>query len=288
MKTVHTIEQLRAALGSARDKRIGFVPTMGNLHAGHLALVHKAQGVSQYCVVSIFVNPLQFGEGEDYDSYPRSLERDIDSLSETDTRLVFIPSVAELYPLGLANTTRIEVPELGTMLCGTSRPVFFSGVTTVVGILFNLVMPDVALFGEKDFQQLVIIKRMVSDLHMPIDILSVATVREPDGLALSSRNAYLTPEERARAPSLYRALCQVREAVNGGERDFKELEMRGVGLLSSEGFRPDYVSVRRAADLSVPGNDDVSQLRVLAAARLGQARLIDNIAVEGALTSGSR
>lgn len=281
MRAVHTIEELRARLRVARERsqRVGFVPTMGNLHAGHLALVQQAEVVTDYCVVSIFVNPLQFGEGEDYDSYPRSLAQDVDRLSETNTQLLFVPSLAELYPLGLAHTTRIEVPELGAMLCGKSRPVFFSGVTTVVGILFNLVTPDVAVFGEKDYQQLVIVKRMVRDLHMPIDIVFAATVRASDGLALSSRNAYLSADERARAPLLYQALCQVREAIQSGEKDFQELEQRSMSNLKSGGFHPEYVSVRRADDLAVPGHGDVSELRVLAAARLGHARLIDNVAV---------
>ncbi len=279
MRVLESCAALRAALAGERrgGRRIALVPTMGNLHAGHLALVREAAGVAECVVATIFVNPFQFGEGEDFASYPRTLERDLAALEDLGVELVLVPPAEEIYPAGPDRGTRVEVPGLGETLCGASRPGFFRGVATVVCILFNIVAPDVALFGEKDYQQLLVVRRMVRDLHLPVEIAAVATVREPDGLAMSSRNAYLDAAERARAPELYRALCAARDAIQAGRRDFAALEARGLAHLAAHGFRPDYFAVRRAADLSVPAAGEGGELRLLAAAWLGRARLIDNL-----------
>jgi pantoate--beta-alanine ligase len=228
--------------------------------------------------VTIFVNPLQFGPNEDFESYPRTRERDLQQLQSFGCDLVFIPSAAEIYPRGPERITRVEVPELGAILCGQHRPGFFRGIATAVNILFNMVNPDAAVFGEKDYQQLLVIRRMVRDLHMDIEILMVETIREPDGLAMSSRNSYLTPEERKQAPTLYRSLDEARRAVREGNRDFHAIGRRGIEMLQAAGFRPEYFAIRRAEDLEMPRPED-SALRILAGAWLGKARLIDNVAV---------
>lgn len=278
MDTATDIRAVRSALIPVRraGRRIALVPTMGNLHAGHLALVARAREVADCTVVSIFVNPFQFGEGEDWAAYPRTFEQDKAKLEAAGADLLFAPVARDIYPDGPARITRIEVPQLGNVLCGAFRPTFFRGVATVVGILFNVVAPDRALFGEKDYQQLVLIRRMVRDLKMPIDIVSVPTVREADGLAMSSRNGYLNKQERRIAPGLYQTLCEIRQAISDGEQDFPALEARGMGMLRERGFGPDYLAVRRADDLAVAKAGD-RRLRVLAAAWLGRARLIDNI-----------
>jgi pantoate--beta-alanine ligase len=278
MISARTVADLRARIREwrARENRIALVPTMGNLHTGHLRLVRHARAIADRVVVSIFVNPMQFGPGEDFASYPRTLEADRAALMEADADLLFIPDVEVVYPRGPEQMTRVEVPALGDILCGASRPGHFAGVTTVVAKLFNLVQPDTAVFGEKDFQQLVIIRRMVEDLNMPVSIEGVATVREPDGLAMSSRNSYLQAGERAIAPRLYQLLCELRDRVLAGERNYTAVERAALEALALSGFEPDYVSVRRAADLAPPANADQA-LRVLAAARLGATRLIDNI-----------
>lgn len=280
MNIVSTVPALRDALNSARaaGRRIAFVPTMGNLHEGHLELVRRARDLGEHVVVSIFVNPFQFGEGEDYESYPRTEDADVDKVRALGADLVFTPDAYTLYPEGPENCTRVEVPELGRILCGHFRPVFFRGVTTVVNILFNMVQPDVAVFGEKDYQQLLVVRRMVRDLHMPVEVVGVPTVREPDGLAMSSRNGYLNGDERRRAPTLYETLRSGRAAIQRGDRDYPALEARSLASLEQAGFRPDYFSVRRAFDLESPTPDD-GQLVILAAAWLGRARLIDNISV---------
>jgi pantoate--beta-alanine ligase len=274
----YTVSDVRRALHGVRaaHNRIAFVPTMGNLHAGHLALVRRARGVSDYTLVSSFVNPYQFGQNEDFDSYPRTPEDDMSKLRAEGVDLLFAPQAREIYPRGPDHITTIEVPELGRMLCGVSRPTFFRGVTTVVGILFNIVQPDVALFGEKDFQQLVVIRRMTSDLHLPVEILPVPTVRESDGLAMSSRNAYLSKEERRVAPVLYQTLCATRDVLGRGERNFRMLEREGMQALEAMGLRTEYFAVRRAGDLALP-DATATDLRILAAAWLGRARLIDNV-----------
>jgi pantoate--beta-alanine ligase len=261
---------------------VAFVPTMGNLHAGHLELVRAAHRHAERIIVSIFVNPLQFNDGNDLAAYPRTPEEDQSLLrgakADTGVDALFMPGVAAIYPRGMENATRVEVPGLSDILCGEFRPGHFSGVATVVAALFNLVQPDLAVFGEKDFQQLLIIRRLVEDLQFPVRILGVATVREPDGLAYSSRNRYLSPQERRQAPELYRALCQVRDGIMAGQRDYSVLTGPQMRRLEAAGFIPEYLSVRRAQDLA-PATAADRELRVLAAARLGRARLIDNIPV---------
>jgi pantoate--beta-alanine ligase len=275
--TVTTLAELRArrATWPAAGERVAFIPTMGNLHDGHLALVRRARALAPRVVVSIFVNPLQFGAGEDLASYPRTLARDTALLAGVGTDLLFAPAVAAMYPRPQAEQTRVEVPGLSDILCGASRPGHFVGVATVVCKLFNMVQPEVALFGEKDFQQLAVIRRMVEDLCLPVEVVGVPTVREPDGLAMSSRNGYLTAEERARAPALHRALRAAAEEIEAGGADLVAVARAAAERIDAAGLRTDYVSVRRAADLAVPGDAD-GDLVVLAAAYLGRARLIDN------------
>lgn len=278
MQTIHSIPDVRAAIRAlrAQGKRIAFVPTMGNLHAGHLALVERARQAADAVVVSIFVNPLQFGAGEDFDSYPRTEERDAAMLAEAGVKLLFLPTVETLYPHGQDDCTRVTVPGLSDILCGASRPGHFVGVTTVVSKLFNIVMPDVAVFGEKDFQQLAILRRMARDLDMPIEVIGQPTEREADGLAMSSRNGYLTAEERVMAPGMYRTLCAARAALKAGQAP-AVVEAEAIERLHALGFIPDYVSVRRADDLGHAVVGEAGPLRILAAARLGHTRLIDNI-----------
>jgi pantoate--beta-alanine ligase len=255
--------------------RVAFVPTMGNLHRGHLTLVREARTLADITVVSIFVNPLQFGPEEDFPAYPRTLERDRELLAAEGADLLFAPTAEAVYPRGQAEQTRVEVPGLSDILCGVSRPGHFTGVATVVCKLFNMVQPDVAVFGEKDFQQLRVIRRMTDDLSLPVEVRGVETVREPDGLALSSRNGYLTAAERARAPALYKTLCRARDQLEQG-RASDAVEAEGRRELASARLAPDYFSVRRAEDLAAPAPAD-RDLVVLAAAYLGRARLIDNL-----------
>ena len=278
MHTISTISELRILIANWRNagQRVAFVPTMGNLHAGHLHLVQRARELAPRVVASIFVNPLQFGAGEDFDKYPRTLAADSAQLAAAGLDVLFTPTVGEMYPDGTESMTRIEVPELSNILCGVARPGHFAGVATVVAKLLNIVQPDVALFGEKDYQQLLVIKRMVADLCLPVAIIGVPTVREADGLAMSSRNGYLSQEERACAPLLYQTLLGVVQCLQNGERDYALLETEAVARLRESGFRPDYVSIRRAHDLGEPTLRD-SALTVLGAAWLGKARLIDNI-----------
>lgn len=261
-----------------QNSRVAFVPTMGNLHAGHLRLVRHARAIADYVVVSIFVNPMQFGANEDYESYPLSYDLDKQALMEADADLLFSPNVSEIYPQGTGQTTQVIVPGLNSMLEGEHRPSHFNGVTTVVAKLFNMVQPDIAVFGEKDFQQLLIVRRMVTDLCLPVDIEAVETVREADGLAMSSRNHYLQPAERAMAPQLYQTLLDVKDIVLGGETDLAGIEQAGLQQLVEAGFDPQYVSIRRASDLASPETGD-HDLVVLAAAMLGSTRLIDNVRV---------
>lgn len=279
MELVEQIPTLRARVATWRraDQRVAFVPTMGNLHAGHLALVREALRLADRVVVSIFVNPLQFGPTEDFGAYPRTLEQDCALLEAAGTHLLFAPPVAAVYPRGQAGQTRVEVPGISDILCGASRPGHFVGVATVVCKLFNMVQPDLAVFGEKDFQQLLVIRLMTQDLSLPVAIQGLATVREPDGLAMSSRNGYLTREERARAPALYQTLLRAGERLRAGVA-IAEVERLAAEEISAAGFGPDYCSVRRAGDLALAGSED-RELVVLAAARLGRARLIDNLGV---------
>ncbi len=280
MRVLTDSAALAAAVRAARaaGRRIGFVPTMGNLHAGHRSLFERARDHAEVVVASSYVNPLQFGAHEDFQGYPRTPEQDRELLEAAGADLLFAPDDAQIYPRGRAAQTRVEVPELSDILCGQSRPGHFRGVTTVVNRLFNLVAPDVALFGKKDYQQWLLIRLMVSDLGMPIDIVGVDTVRAPDGLALSSRNGYLTPAERAVAPRLYATLVECAGQMDIPGADIAAIEARARETLRAAGFRPDYVSVRRQADLAAPAPHDRA-LVILAAAWLGRARLIDNLEV---------
>jgi pantoate--beta-alanine ligase len=275
--TINKVSDLRAQVNTwSRGGNVAFVPTMGNLHAGHLSLVQAARKVADRVVVSIFVNPLQFGEGEDFDSYPRTMERDARMLEGEGTDLLFAPSVQTMYPKPQEQQTRVEVPDISDMLCGVCRPGHFVGVATVVCKLFNMVQSDVALFGKKDFQQLMVIRRMVEDLAMPVRVIGVETMRESDGLAMSSRNGYLTAEDRATAPMLFRTLSGIAQRLREGSDDYAGLESQAVRELDEHGFGPDYVAIRRAADLAAPEPGE-RELVILAAAYLGKARLIDNI-----------
>ncbi|MNG91370.1 Pantothenate synthetase [compost metagenome] len=278
MNTVKTVRELRAAVARARGegKRIAFVPTMGNLHNGHAALVTKAAQRADFVVASIFVNPLQFGANEDLDAYPRTLAADQERLLQAGCNLLFAPTVEEMYPDGMSVQTRVSVPTLSEGLCGASRPGHFEGVATVVSKLFNMVQPDLAVFGEKDFQQLAVIRAMVRDLNMPIQIIGEPTVRAEDGLALSSRNGYLTPEQRVAAPALYRSLQHIGAAIGRGQRDFAALIAEGKAQLDAAGLRPDYLEVRHAVTLR-PALIDDRDVVVIAAAYLGTTRLIDNL-----------
>ncbi|MFJ4352180.1 pantoate--beta-alanine ligase [Pseudomonas sp. NPDC089428] len=278
MNTVKTVRELRAAVARARSegKRIGFVPTMGNLHSGHAALVTKAAQRADFVVASIFVNPLQFGANEDLDKYPRTLAADQQRLLDAGCHLLFAPTVEEMYPDGMAVQTRVSVPGLSEGLCGASRPGHFEGVATVVSKLFNMVQPDLAVFGEKDYQQLAVIRAMVRDLNMPIQIIGEPTVRAEDGLALSSRNGYLTPEQRSTAPVVYRTLKQIGEALGRGQVDFAALIEQGKANLIAAGLRPDYLEVRHAVNLR-PATFGDRDLVILVAAYLGNTRLIDNL-----------
>jgi pantoate--beta-alanine ligase len=280
LEFIEQVPTLRARIATWRraGHRVAFVPTMGNLHAGHLALVREALRLADRVVVSIFVNPLQFGPTEDFTAYPRTLEEDRVLLEAAGTHLLFAPAVAAVYPRGPAEQTRVEVPGISDILCGTSRPGHFVGVATVVCKLFNMVQPDLAIFGEKDFQQLLVIRLMTEDLSLPVEIRGLATVREPDGLAMSSRNGYLTREERAQAPALYQTLLRAGERLRTGVA-IPEVERLAAGEIATAGFGRDYCSVRRSGDLG-PARIEDRDLVVLAAARLGRARLIDNLCVQ--------
>lgn len=257
---------------------IALIPTMGNLHQGHLSLIALAREHAEKIVVSIFVNPTQFDQDEDFSDYPRTIDRDKRHLLRADVDLVFTPEIDALYPYGFESATMVTVPSLSSEFCGAFRPGHFDGVTSVVARLFCAVQPDVAVFGQKDYQQQLIIRRMTEDLGMSVRIVTGQTVREDDGLALSSRNQYLTEDERKAAPVLYRTLEKIGEALQAGKRNFEELEREAIAALEQSGFTPDYVSVRRAETMQIPDRD-CDELVVLAAATLGKARLIDNIVV---------
>jgi pantoate--beta-alanine ligase len=251
---------------------------MGSLHAGHLSLVELAREHAERVVVSIFVNPTQFGEGEDYAEYPRTLELDKRRLKAASADMIFAPDVDVLYPFGVDKATTVSVPGLTENFCGATRPGHFDGVTTVVARLFALVQPDVAVFGQKDYQQQLVIRRMAEDLSLPVNIITGETIRDDDGLALSSRNSYLDDAERAIAPELYRALSQVGQELQSGRRNFNELEATAMERLANAGFDVEYFAIRRALNLEIPDRD-CDDLVVLTAAKLGPARLIDNIVV---------
>lgn len=278
MKTYSRSKQLRVSLTSDRrnGKTIAFVPTMGNLHDGHIQLVRRAKQIADRVVVSIFVNPLQFAVNEDLSSYPRTLAADKEKLFAEGVDYLLYPDVEEIYPHGMSKQTLVIVPDLSDTLCGATRPGHFSGVSTVVTKLFQIVQPDIAIFGKKDFQQLAIIEKMVKDLCMPIEILGVETARDVDGLALSSRNGFLTEQERLIAPKLHKVLQDCRNAIACGFDSYQELEQHCLEKLKAAGFDPDYFSVRDAETLQEV-TPNTEQLVILAAAKLGLPRLIDNV-----------
>ena len=278
MQTITRIADMRALVRDWRFARegIAFVPTMGNLHAGHASLIGAAHLHGRRVVASVFVNPLQFGPNEDYAAYPRTPDDDAALLEAQGVDVLFLPTVDEMYPQGVAGSTIVDVPELSGILCGAVRPGHFQGVATVVVKLLNLVQPDVAIFGEKDYQQLTIIRRSVEDLCLPVRIVGAPTVRAEDGLALSSRNRYLSDSERAIAPLVYRALDRARRRLESGDADLTGIQREGLESLRGAGFRPDYFEVRMAGTLAEPRGQDVDVV-VLTAARLGRARLIDNV-----------
>jgi len=280
MQVITSKQELQELLTDWRhhDEHVALVPTMGNLHAGHVKLVELAREHAERVVVSVYVNPTQFGDGEDFEDYPRTLERDTRRLKHIGADVLFVPEDETVYPFGHDCATVVSVPGLTENFCGASRPGHFDGVTTVVARFFVLVQPDVAVFGQKDYQQQLVIRYMAEDLALPIRIITAETVRDDDGLALSSRNQYLSDDERAAAPQLFESLSAIGSALQSGERDFEKLEKAAIKQLKDAGFEIDYVAVRRAQNLAVPDRD-CDELVVLAAVHLGEARLIDNVVV---------
>lgn len=278
MKTVATIEALREQVSQARQRgqRIALVPTMGNLHAGHMSLIETAKQHADFIVASIFVNPLQFGQNEDLDSYPRTLADDQAKLEAAGCALLFTPNDALMYPRGMQKHCLVHVPDVSEDLCGGSRPGHFDGVATVVTKLFNMVQPDLAVFGEKDYQQLAVIRKMVNELNIPVEIVSAAIVRDSDGLALSSRNGYLDALQRKTAPALHACLQQSVARIQSGRRDYDALLQQAASELADAGMQPDYLELREAGNLQ-PATAGSDRLVILAAAFLGSTRLIDNI-----------
>ncbi|WP_297798012.1 pantoate--beta-alanine ligase [uncultured Marinobacter sp.] len=280
MRTVNSLKEIRTILAGYRreGKTIGLVPTMGNLHEGHISLVRKACEAADVVVTSIFVNPMQFGASEDLDSYPRTLEEDQRKLEAAGNTLVFAPGVEEIYPNGLVQQTKVIVPEVSDGHCGASRPGHFEGVATVVTMLFNMVQPDVAVFGEKDFQQLAVIRKLVRDLIIPVEVIGAPTIREDDGLAKSSRNGYLNDTERTIAPVVYQTLQECARQLSEGRTDFGALEQEANDALTSAGLRPDYFNIVNSLTLKPAAAED-TELTILAAAFLGTTRLIDNLSI---------
>jgi len=278
MQTITRIAELRETVTRWRLAResIAFVPTMGNLHMGHASLMSAAHLHGRRVISSIFVNPMQFGPSDDFSAYPRTPDADSSLLGEYGVDALFHPTVEEMYPSGSVGSTVVDVPGLTDILCGAFRPGHFQGVATVVVKLLCLVQPDVAIFGEKDFQQLTVIRRVVDDLNLPVKIVGAPTVRADDGLALSSRNRYLSESERAAAPAMYRALDKARRRLEAGDMDYAGMQAEGLAELAQAGFRPEYFEVRTADRLVVPTEKDVHVV-VLAAGRIGKARLIDNL-----------
>jgi len=281
MQTVQDAPALRAAVRGWRSKgqTVGFVPTMGNLHAGHQSLVRLARARADRVVASVFVNPTQFGPGEDFERYPRSLVHDQAALADEGCDLLFAPEVATIYPYGAALSVNLRVPQVTATLEGAHRPGHFDGVATVVCKLFNLVNPDLAVFGQKDFQQLKVIERMVRDLSLPVKVIAAPIVRDDDGLALSSRNQYLSAQERARAPLIHDTLLKMRELLGQGHA-WRAVEQVAEAQLTRAGFVPDYAAIRRAGDLAEPDDGQRDGLVALIAARLGGTRLIDNLLLD--------
>lgn len=281
MQTVQDAPALRAAVRGWRSKgqTVGFVPTMGNLHAGHQSLVRLARARADRVVASVFVNPTQFGPNEDFERYPRTLVHDQAALADEGCDLLFAPEVATIYPYGAALSTSLRVPQITAMLEGAHRPGHFDGVATVVCKLFNLVNPDLAVFGQKDFQQLKVIERMVRDLSLPVKIIAAPILRADDGLALSSRNQYLSVQQRAQAPLVHDTLLKMRELLGQGH-PWHAVERVAEARLTRAGFVPDYAAIRRAEDLAEPEDGQREGLVALIAARLGDTRLIDNLLLD--------
>lgn len=279
MKIVHTIADTQVSVQTARQqqKTVAFVPTMGNLHEGHVELVRQAKKRSDYVVVSIFVNPTQFVEGEDFHNYPRTFSDDCNLLTQNHVDLLFAPNIEEIYPKGVELQTSVNVTGLAEKHCGVHRPGHFTGVATVVTKLFNIVRPDVAFFGEKDYQQLCVIRQMTQSLFMPVHIVSVKTVREADGLAMSSRNHYLSHQERVQATQIYQILTKLKEAICSGYHDFTALEQEGVRFLQEAGLSTQYLSICRRSDLQNADPKKDKELIILVAAFAGKTRLIDNV-----------
>lgn len=281
MRIVHTVAELRAEVAAwrAAGERVAFVPTMGNLHAGHYSLVTLARERARRVLASVFVNPTQFGPSEDYSRYPRTLEADAAGLAAHGCDLLYAPSVEEMYPFGVEAAVRMHVPRLGDTLCGAFRPGHFDGVATVVTRLLSMAQADCAIFGQKDYQQVLVIRHLARDLALPGEIIVGPTVREANGLAMSSRNQYLSAAERERAGAIHASLQAMREGVRAGV-GFAALEAEAIARLEAAGLRPEYAAVRDAADLSVPGANRRHGLVALVAARLGTARLIDNLLID--------
>ena len=280
MKVVDSIASLRALIGEwkRQGSSVGFVPTMGNLHDGHLKLVKRAKAHNDKVIISIFVNPMQFGANEDLDAYPRTIEDDKAKLIGEGADAVFLPSVQDMYPAGLDVQTFVEVPGISDVLCGASRPGHFRGVATVVSKLFNMVQPDDAFFGEKDFQQLQVIRTMVRDLSMAVTVHGVPTEREASGLAMSSRNGYLSAEEKAKASLIYQAMQKMKLAIEQGDTNFADIENSAISELEKEGFKNDYVKVVNAQTF-MPAAADDKQLVIVVALFMGATRLIDNLQI---------
>lgn len=280
MKVVDSIASLRALIGEwkRQGSSVGFVPTMGNLHDGHLKLVKRAKAHNDKVIISIFVNPMQFGANEDLDAYPRTIEDDKAKLIGEGADAVFLPSVQDMYPAGLDVQTFVEVPGISDVLCGASRPGHFRGVATVVSKLFNMVQPDDAFFGEKDFQQLQVIRTMVRDLSMAVTVHGVPTEREASGLAMSSRNGYLSAEQKAKASLIYQAMQKMKLAIEQGDTNFADIENSAISELEKEGFKNDYVKVVNAQTFMPAATDD-KQLVIVVALFMGTTRLIDNLQI---------
>jgi len=274
MQIIHTVPELRQRLSN--ESSVAFVPTMGNLHEGHLDLVRIARQHAKCVVVSIFVNPLQFGANEDFGKYPRTLQADCDKLAACGVEVVFAPSEADMYPQPQQVT--VEPPPIAQELCGAFRPGHFRGVATVVLKLFNMVQPQVAVFGKKDYQQLHVVRQMVAQLNLPLEIVGAETLRAADGLALSSRNQYLSASERTEAVFLYQTLTEMRKTLQNGARNYAQLERNAVEALSARGWQVDYVAIRAQFTLALPVQDERA-LVILVASRLGVTRLIDNLEV---------
>lgn len=282
MQFVTEISDLRKVLSAWRraEDVIAFVPTMGNIHKGHLSLIDEAQKRADRIVSSIFVNPMQFDRPDDFGRYPRTLEEDRNQLQDAGVDLLFCPSAEAIYPRGDKNSSFVDVPGITDILCGTHRPGHFKGMATVVCKLFNLVQPELAVFGEKDYQQLLIVRRMVEDLNLPVEIVGAATAREASGLAMSSRNNYLSDDEREQAALIFRLLVETAKSIASGSRDYQGLEEKARQTLTDEGFVPDYYSILTMGNLSQPTElDEPANLVILVAAQFGKARLIDNLPI---------